>query len=234
MRFVWRLISLIFRLDLLIPFLLIASYLSLVFIAKGSIPSSEEMIGLFSELYAKYGYEIIFISAFLESLIIISLVVPGTLALALGIIFARTGQTDLTLVILTVIAGALLGYLLDYTLGYLGFSDLLKKLGYGKFLEQSKQKLSKFKKRGLIIGFIHANFGSFLSFSAGATGYSFPTFLLVASLATIAWTSFWSIIIYSLGDIVLEILKRYSFLFFMAVLAVLFLSQIWNRDKENN
>lgn len=228
------LISLIIKNDLILPLALLITYIIFLIVARGVVPTSDELIIVFSDLYKQFGYEIIFISALLEGLVLINLFVPGMLALALGAIFARTGQTELTLVILTASVGVILGYLVDYLLGFFGFGDVIKKLGYEGFITASKEKLKKFGNRGLIIGFFHSNVGSFLALAAGISRYSFINFLVVAIASTLVWATIWGIAVYFLGDIFLYILKRYSFLLVLAMIGFLVLAGLWQKGGRKN
>jgi len=159
--------------------------------------------------------------------VLVNLFVPGMLALALGAVFARTGQTDLTLVILTASLGIVLGYTIDFLMGYFGFGDTLKKLGYEGFLNASRDKLKRFGNRGLIIGFFHTNVGSFLAFAAGTMRLGFLNFLIVAIAATLIWATVWGIAAFYFGEIFLNIIKRYSFLLVLGVIASFILASFW-------
>lgn len=229
-----RLIRLIIKNDLILPITLLATYIVFLIVARGVVPTSEELITLFEGFYAKYGYEIIFVSALLEGLILVNLFVPGMMALALGAVFASTGQTDLTYVILTASFGIILGYIVDYLMGYFGFGETLKKLGYGGFLETSRDKLQKFGNRGLIVGFFHTNVGSFLAFAAGTMKLKFLNFLAIAIASTIVWATIWGIAAYYFGEIFLEIIKKYSFVLVLFVLAMFFLASLWKYRSENS
>lgn len=231
MQPVSKILILFLRVDLIIPAILIAAYLILIYIVRGTIPTSDELILAFSSLYAKYGYEIIFVSAFLESLVIVTYFVPGSFALALGVIFARTGETELVKVIGVALVGATLGYQLDYLLGQFGLGEIFKRIGYQNLLDVAKSKLHRFGKRGLIIGFVHANLGSLVSFAAGATNYPWWRFLIISFFATLFWAILWSIVIYSLGDIFLELMKRYGFLLFILFACLLVLMNLWKEKK---
>jgi membrane protein DedA with SNARE-associated domain len=227
-----KVLPLFLRVDLLIPLALIVAYLILIYIVRGTIPTTDELISTFSVLYARFGLEIIFVSAFLESLVIVTYFVPGSFALALGVIFARTGETELVSVIAVALIGATLGYQLDYLLGSYGFGEIFKKIGYQNLLDTAKSKLNRFGKRGLIIGFVHSNLGSLVSFAAGATGYPWWRFTLICFFATLFWATLWAIIIYSLGEIFLDLLKKYSFLLFVLSAALLVLVNLWKGKKE--
>ena len=226
-RQVLNLIRLIVKNDLVLPLTLLATYIVFLIVARGVVPTSEELIDLFSDFYSKYGYEIIFISALLEGLVLVNLFVPGMLALALGAVFARTGETDLTLVILTASFGIVLGYVIDYLMGYFGFGDTLKKLGYEGFLNASRDKLKRFENRGLIVGFFHSNVGSFLAFAAGMMRLNFLSFLIVTVSSTLVWATLWGIAAFYFGEIFLNIIKRYSFLLVLLVIASFILASVW-------
>lgn len=232
MNLILRLLKLVLKKDLIFPLILISVYIGFLVIIRAVLPTSEELVAGFETLYKKYGYEILFSAALLEALVIVNLFVPGVVALALGIIFARAGHTSLEMVILVVSAGAILGYMFDYILGFFGFSEILKKLGYGKFLDQAQIQLEKFGQKGLVLSFIHANIASFMSFAAGVGNVLWYKFAAVATLSTLVWVSLWSILIYSFGDIFLIIIKKYTFLLILIIMGIIFLGGIWNRKGE--
>ncbi len=63
----------------------------MVFSLKDVFPSGQEIYENFYNLFAKYGYEIVFIGAFLESALFISLLVPGTSIVLAGAYFSSIG-----------------------------------------------------------------------------------------------------------------------------------------------
>lgn len=225
-----RLVRLIIKNDLILPITLLGTYIVFLVVARGVVPTSEELIEVFADLYRKYGYEIIFISALLEGLVLVNLFVPGMLALALGAVFARTGETDLTLVILTASLGIVLGYVIDFLMGYFGFGDTLKKLGYEGFLQTSKEKLKRFGNRGLVIGFFHSNVGSFLALAAGTIRYSFVNFIVVAVASTLVWATLWGIAAFYFGEVFLLVIKKYSFLVVLAIIGFLVIANLWKNS----
>lgn len=227
MKYKFHAIKSVLGSDLFLPVILVSVYIGFLVVARGSLPTPDELINTFSNLYARFGYEIIFFAAALECLVLVNFFVPGQIAMAMGAIFASTGQVELTLVVLSATLGSLLGYVLDYVLGLFGFSDILKKLGYREFLEGARAKLKELGNRGLILGFIHPTSGSFLSLAAGMTGVKFITFLIVAASSTIVWLSVWGVLFYMLGESFLAILTRYSFLVVLFIAAGLFILRIW-------
>lgn len=223
--------GLFLRSDLILPLVLIIAYIVFLVVARGVIPTSEELVATFADLYAKYGYEIIFFAAVLECLVLVNLFVPGQLAMAMGVIFARSGQTDLVTVVLVACAGAITGYMLDFILGAYGFSEIIKKLGYGNLLVQAKKQLRRFGKRGLALGFIHANIGSFLSLAAGASNVSWKIFVPTSIIATFFWMTCWAIVIYIFGEIILMLISKYGFLLIALTGCGIILSSFWKNNS---
>ncbi len=218
--------------DLFLPVLLLVVYLSFVFILKGEFPTAEELIATFASLYAKYGFEILLISAFSEALVGLNLLVPGQLTMILGIIFAKQGQTNIILVLITIILGALAGYLIDYAIGYLGFSGILDKIGQKGLLNQTQKQLKKFGKRGLILGFVHSNVGALVSLAAGTSKVDFKWFLTLAIISTILWATVWGILIYNFGDIFLDLFTEYSYMLIFVFISLALAGRIWKEWEK--
>ncbi len=219
----------IFSLSSIAPLVLIALYLVFLVFIRGALPTAQEIIDHFASIYERYGYEIIFVSAALESLVLVNLFVPGLVAMALGAIFARTGHIELTLVVLAATSGVLLGYIIDYFLGYFGFGDFFSKTGLGWMVKKAREQLNKLGTHGLILGFAYPNVASFLSLAAGTVKMRFGWFLLIAILSSAFWMPIWGIVIYSLGDIFLTVLTKYSFLIVLVVATSLILVRIWRK-----
>lgn len=218
--------------DIFIPLLFLLTYIIFFVFAKGVLPTSEELIQLFAILYQKFGYEIIFIAAFLESLILVNLFIPGQIVMAMGVIFARSGQTELATVLITASTGTILGYMIDYSLGLYGFAQIIKKLGYGNFLDQTRSTLEKFGIQGLVLSFIHTNIGALSSFTAGTIKMPWVKFLVLATISTWFWSTFWGLLVYAVGDVILEIIKKYAFLLVIFIIAGLFLMKMIKKEKK--
>ncbi|OGE19099.1 hypothetical protein A3A14_02405 [Candidatus Daviesbacteria bacterium RIFCSPLOWO2_01_FULL_43_38] len=221
-----------FKNDLFMPGLLVLAYLIFIIIVRGSVPTSTELVATFGGLYAKYGYGIIFLSAALESLVVASFFVPGMVAIALGAVFARTGQVELPLVVIFAALGATSGYLMDFVLGSLGFSDIFKRLGYGGIIAKARKQLIHSRSGAWILGFAHPNVAAFLSLAAGTVGMNFFRFLTIASLSAFVWATIWGVAIYSIGDVVLTILTKYSFLLVIAIVAGLVLTRFFMKEEK--
>ena len=210
--------------DLILPAFLLIAYVLFLFFIRGILPTSEELLALFSKYYATYGYEILFVAALLESLVLINLFAPGQVALALGIVFSRTGETELPYVILAVCCGVIIGFTIDYLVGYYGFGDILKRFGQSHVIDKAKTELKKNGGRSIFISFINPNLGAYMSLAAGASKLEITMFGLIALFSIFFWVSSWSLLIYLLGDVVLTIIKKYTLLLSVIFIGILIVS----------
>ncbi|MBI2020774.1 VTT domain-containing protein [Candidatus Daviesbacteria bacterium] len=214
---------------LILSVILISFYISFLIFVRRSFPTSEELLSAVSSFYGSFGYEIIFLASMLEALILINLFVPGAVAVGLGAVFARSGELDLTVGIILAVTGALLGYLIDFALGFFGFSEIVKSLGWERGLEKVRVQLQSSSVRSFSLGFIHPNIGALVAVAAGTLRMNFVKFLSLSALSTLIWYSLWAILGFALGGIFLTILTRYAFIIMLLVLSIWILTILYGR-----
>ena len=108
--------TIVFSTSLLEPLILVLLYIGFLYFLHGALPSSEQLVAHLASLYERYGYEILFLGAVLEALVVVNLFSPGMTALAFGGVFARTGNLNLPEAILAAVAGAIIGFIIDFFL----------------------------------------------------------------------------------------------------------------------
>src|SRR4051812_4891264 len=96
---------------------LLAFYFLVIVIIRWKIPSAEKIITYITNLYQHYGYGIVFVSGILEAMFLIGLYFPGSVAILLGAVVARSGVVSLPLIILIGTLGILIGYTINYFMG---------------------------------------------------------------------------------------------------------------------
>lgn len=215
----------------IIPLILIGTYLGFVLIIRNTFPTGKELIDYLGTLYGRFGYEIITIASFFESLILINFIVPGVLAVGFGVIFAKVGDLDLSWVILAASGGAILGYTLDFLLGRFGFGQLLERLGYKEIIENATVRLEKFDWKTFSLGFIHPNIGAVVSLVSGTLKMEFRKFFVLSSFSTFVWYIFWGLLIFALGNAFLTIFTRYVFVLFLLVGSIWILAVLYGSRK---
>lgn len=194
------------------------------------MPSSEELVKELASLYKRFGYEVIFLGSLLEALILVNFFIPGAAAVAFGAVFARSGEVDLALAVIFASLGAIIGFLIDFLLGYFGFGQIFKKLGYGQLLERAKEKIQS-SYSAFSLGFIHPNLGSLVSLAAGTIKMRFLSFLGISALSTVAFFCLWGILFFAAGEVLLILLTRYFFVIMLLILSFWILTIIYGKSK---
>lgn len=185
-----------------------------------------------SSLYSRYGYEILFFGALLEAWVVVNVFAPGMVALAFGGVFARAGHISLTYAILVAVAGAIIGYIIDYLLGYFGFSKMVERLAGIDTLDKFKKRVSRIDIRMFSLGFFHPNVGSIIALAGGTVRMHFLGFLSLVSISTLVWFTFWGVLVYQLGDVVLYVLNKYLSWIGISFTTIWVLSAVYARHQK--
>src|SRR5262249_59598400 len=132
------------------------------------------------DLFARYGYAVVFFGVFLENT---GLPVPGETALLAGAALSHFGRLELHWVVVTAVAGAILGDNLGFFIGHHYGRGLIER--YGSYIGLSRPRLEQFDR------FFHRHGGrtrfiprfitrprGFRARLAGASGLRWPTVLL--------------------------------------------------------
>lgn len=202
--------SFIFSTSIIAPLTVLIIYIAILVILRGTLPPANEIISHLESLYSRFGYEIIFLGAFLEGALIIDLFVPGSSIVLFGAIFSRTGQIQFPFYLISAIAGFTLGFFMDYLLGYYGWSDIFNKLGLGNELERAKKKVTEFGGKAFLIGYFHPDVATVFATAAGIIRLPVKEFFLYNFLAGFFWLFFWSTLAYFIGDELITALRQYS------------------------
>jgi membrane protein DedA with SNARE-associated domain len=140
-------------------------------------------------LFARYGYAVVFGGVFLENT---GLPVPGETALLAGAALAHNGQLSLLYVILTAIAGAILGDNLGFLIGRRGGRRIAERHGWriGLTRERLAEFDAFFTRHGAKTVFA-ARFITGLrvvgALLAGGSGMKWPIFLAYNASGAVVW-----------------------------------------------
>jgi membrane protein DedA with SNARE-associated domain len=154
-----------------------------------------------TDLFARYGYAVVFIGVFLENA---GAPVPGETMLLAGAALSRYGSLSLPWVIVAAILGATFGDNLGFFIGRRGGRILVER--YGAFLGLTKARLVQFdrffEQHGAKTVFI-ARFVTGLrvvgALLAGASRLTWPRFLVFNALGAVAWSVTFGVVGYVLG-----------------------------------
>ncbi len=174
-------------------------------------------------LFSHYGYRILFIAAFLESLLFVGVFVPGaTLAVFAGFV-ARRHVLNFWPAFLVLSLGAYLGDILNYFLGKNAGYSFLKK--YGKYffftegrLETVRDHIRKNRAKTLILGRFTSFTRSISPFAAGASGVDLIPFFGFTLISAVSWAFSHLAIGYVFGKWLERISRHLGLIFFGAIL----------------
>ena len=154
------------------------------------------------DLFARYGYSVVFGGVFLENA---GLPVPGETALLAGAALAHYGRLSLPRVIATAIVAAILGDNLGFFIGRRAGRGLIVRYGWRVGLTQGRlDQFNRFfarhgPKTVFIARFI-TGLRVFCAVLAGASALRWPTFLFYNATGAVVWSTTIAIVGYALGE----------------------------------
>jgi membrane protein DedA with SNARE-associated domain len=154
------------------------------------------------DLFARYGYSVVFGGVFLENA---GLPVPGETALLAGAALAHSGRLSLPRVIVTAIVAAILGDNLGFFIGRRAGRAVIVRHGWRVGLTQARlDQFNRFfarhgPKTVFIARFI-TGLRVFCAVLAGASALRWPTFLFYNATGAVVWSTTIAIVGYALGE----------------------------------
>jgi membrane protein DedA with SNARE-associated domain len=153
------------------------------------------------DLFAHYGYAVVFIGMFLENA---GVPVPGETMLLAGAALSRYGSLKLSWVILAAIAGATLGDNLGFFIGRRGGRALVER--YGTLLGMTSARLAQFDRffdrhgaKTVFVARFISGLRVFGAILAGASRLSWSRFLVFNALGAVVWAVTFGAVGYALG-----------------------------------
>lgn len=153
------------------------------------------------DLFARYGYAVVFGGVFLENT---GLPVPGETMLLAGGALAHFGRLSLGWVIVTAIAAAVLGDNLGFFIGRRAGRALAERHGWRIGLTRARLALfdAFFARHGpktVFIARFITGLRVFCAFLAGASPLAWPTFLFYNATGAVVWSTAIAVVGYALG-----------------------------------
>lgn len=153
------------------------------------------------DLFARYGYAVVFVGVFLENT---GLPVPGETALLAGAALSRSGPLSLPWVIATAVVGAILGDNLGFLIGRRGGRALVER--FGARLGLTSARLSQFDRffdrhgpKTVFIARFVTGLRVFGAVLAGTSGLPWGRFLIYNASGAVAWATTFGIVGYMLA-----------------------------------
>src|SRR5437773_7923707 len=159
------------------------------------------MPGWLLDLFARYGYGVVFVGVFLENA---GLPVPGETALLAGAAMAKFGRLSLFWVIVIAVAGATFGDNLGFFIGRHGGRALAERHGWkigltARRLAQFDQFFERHGAKTVFVARFITGLRVFGAVLAGASGLPWRTFLFYNATGAVVWAAAIAIAGYSLA-----------------------------------
>jgi membrane protein DedA with SNARE-associated domain len=190
-----------------------------------------------TDIFTRYGYAAVFGGVFLENT---GLPIPGETMLLAGGAFAQYGWLSLPRVILTAIAGAILGDNLGFLIGRCCGRSLAER--YGTVVGLTRERLAQFDRffhrhggRTVFIARFITGLRVFGALLAGASGLRWPTFLFYNATGALVWATAVGIAGYVLGeswDVLERWIGRTGLIALAAVSAVVIVALVRARRRK--
>ncbi len=153
------------------------------------------------DIFARYGYAAIFFGVGLENA---GLPVPGETTVLAGGALSHAGHLSLPLVIVTALAGAILGDNAGFAIGRQGGRRLLER--YGDRMGLTRAHIEGFDRyferhgpKTVFVARFVTGLRVFCAILAGGSGMSWPTFLFYNASGAIVWSTTIAVVGYFLG-----------------------------------
>lgn len=190
---------------LALPIIVIILYIGLIYLYKlTGLPSSDEIIASVTKYYETYGYWVILIGALAEGALLVNWYLPGSIVVALGVVFAKEAGLSVILMLTLVVVGFFTTALLNYAAGRFGWYHVLLKLGLKNPLEKVQSKVADKGLKILFTTYVHPNFGALAATASGILKLPFKTFALYSFISILAWNSLWTLLFYYFGSALLD------------------------------
>jgi membrane protein DedA with SNARE-associated domain len=177
------------------------------------LPPEETMAQIARIYLDRYGVVIVFVSAYLEGLLLIGWYFPGNLVIVLALIFAAPEPSRFVAVAAVGASGLLAAYVTNFFAGKYGWYRLLLAFGLREPLENAQRRLTKYGLSAIFTTYWQANLASCISTAAGILQFPPARFLAYSLAAEALWATFWASIIFFLGSAALALVGFRMILF---------------------
>ena len=192
------------------------------------LPKNDELVSLVAKFLEQYGLWIVFVSAFIEGVLIAGNYFPGGLVVFLGVLASGNNLTKVSYVIVLTTAAFTTAYAINYILGKYGWYKLLIRFGFTSQLETAKTKLEKHSFKAILFSYWHPNLGALISTSAGILKINFWKFIAESVPVVLFWNIFWGTLVYFLGKKALNLVLSLKYVIPVIIVWLLIL---WVKEK---
>src|SRR5688572_4482325 len=195
------------------------------------LPPKAEFIEFMRHYYNQYGYWLVFIAAAGAGLLFVNWYWPGSIAVVVGVVFARPDPVRAIVMVALIMLGFFLTTLINYAVGRYGWYRLFLWLGLRKPLDDVKRRVENKGLPIILWTYVHPNLGALTATSAGILQLPFKKFLAYSAVAIVGWNTIWGFIAYFSGPKLLDYMG-FTMVLIGLVVWVVYLGVKYARRKE--
>lgn len=196
------------------------------------LPPEETMAQIARSYLDRCGVVIVFISAYVEGLLLIGWYFPGNLVIVLALIFAAGEPSRFAGIAAIAGAGLFGAYVTNFFAGKFGWYRLLLAFGLREPLENAQRRLTKYGLSAIFTTYWQANLASCISTAAGILQFPPARFVVYSAIAEALWAAFWASIIFFLGRAALTLVGFRMILFLIMLWIAGRLVYRWKFEKK--
>ncbi len=219
---------------LIFPLAMFGVYLLILVLWKLlNLPTDQELMEISKNWFDRWGLIFVFVSAIIESALILGQYYPGGLVIFLGVVSAGK-NIPLTITVVAIVCLAFfIGYSIDYFVGKLGWYRLFLKFGLKDSLAEAQKKLQKHELNAIMFSYWEPNLASITATAAGILQLPFKKFSINSIIGIVIWNAIWGTLVASLGENAFKLigLKWVSIIVLSWIAVILLKHYLFNREQ---
>jgi membrane protein DedA with SNARE-associated domain len=173
---------------------------------EGCLTSSvvDQLLDWFMPLFSNWGYLIVFVGVFLESIFLTGWIAPGTTVILIAGFFASQGDLNIWMIWVTSVVAALLGDNVGYFIGRFTGKRVMEryqerpKLPGG--LERSQRYFARYGGINVLFGRMISGVDAFIPLTAGTSGMPHWKYMAYDVPAAMLWSGVFCALGYFFGE----------------------------------
>lgn len=195
-----------------------------------------EVIDWLRPAYTAAGYAIVPAAMFLESALLLGVVVPGDLILAMAGVYASRGELSLPVVIVLAALATTAGEVTGYWLGRRYGRPLIDRVPFadrfGRRIDQASDAIRRNAGKTIVVGRFATGAAGTVPFAAGVARIPFGTFLVYAVPTIAVWATALVLLGSLIGDnveLIDSIVSSFGWVVLAAIVLAIAGRLIWRR-----
>jgi undecaprenyl-diphosphatase len=198
-----------------------------------------ELVDWLRPAYATAGYAIVPAAMFLESGLLLGIVVPGDVILAMAGVYAARGELSLPIVLLVAALATTAGEITGYWLGRRFGRSIVERLPFadrfGRRLDDATAAIRRNAGKTIVVGRFATGAAGTVPFAAGVAEVPFGTFLAFGVPSIAVWSTALVLLGTLVGDNVETIdgiVSTFGWVVLALVIVAIAVRWVWRRRQE--